>query len=303
MFPGDTRIEVIVPAYNPGPLLRRALRSVVAQTYTAWQCVVIDDGGTEDLSWVNTFDDRVRLIRQSNRGTSAARNAGLAATSCELVAFLDQDDEWLPSKLERQVPIFADPAVALCDSKFAIVRDGVKVLDGYNEHHGTYHGLFTGGAMGLSTVMARREAVLVAGGFNPCLRIWQDHDLYLRITMLGWTAVRVEDVLAQYHLHDANASRDFRLTKAEYAVMTAEHDLRARTRGDADTVRAIRTGAKRTSKVVAAQAYDAFRANRRSADLNLAMRLDCRATSRGITRWVLQRLRVWKRSLFARLGA
>src|SRR5579862_3924338 len=204
--PAMTRFAVVIPAFNPSGRLQNALASVLAQTFGDWECVVVDDGSTEDLSWVMSTDDRVRLIRQKNSGTSAARNVAIAATSAPLIAFLDQDDEWFPEKLQAQaVALRGNPQVGLCDTNFHVLRDGLKIADGYREHGGTYLGMLAGGAMGLSTVVARREAVDAAGGFNPCFRIMQDADLYLRVLMLGWSAHRLQDVHVRYHLHDTNA--------------------------------------------------------------------------------------------------
>ena len=96
-------VSIVVPAYNPGRLLTRALDSIVAQSFGDWECVVVDDGSDEALAWVAYRDPRIRLLRQANAGVAAARNRGIEATTGRLVAFCDHDDEWLPAKLERQV--------------------------------------------------------------------------------------------------------------------------------------------------------------------------------------------------------
>src|SRR4051794_11400716 len=101
-------VTVVVPAYNPGPLLRRALQSVVAQTFGSWECIVVDDGGDEDLTWVDSFHPQVRRLRQGNAGVSVARNMALQMASAGWVAYLDQDDEWLPTKLELQLASSAE---------------------------------------------------------------------------------------------------------------------------------------------------------------------------------------------------
>lgn len=84
------QVSVIIPAYNPGKRLRVALRTVIDQTMDDFEVIVVDDGSVEDLSWVASFDDRIRLIRQENQGVGMARNVGTASAHAPWVAFLDR---------------------------------------------------------------------------------------------------------------------------------------------------------------------------------------------------------------------
>jgi glycosyltransferase involved in cell wall biosynthesis len=90
-----------MPTFNRADTIRRAIRSVQAQTFTDWELIVVDDGSTDNtVALIEGCDPRLKLIRQENRGTAGARNAGLRASAGSYIAFLDSDDEWLPHHLE-----------------------------------------------------------------------------------------------------------------------------------------------------------------------------------------------------------
>ncbi|HMB27304.1 MAG TPA: glycosyltransferase family A protein [Blastocatellia bacterium] len=94
-------VSVIMPTFNRADTIRRAVRSVQAQTFTDWELIVVDDGSTDNtVALIEGCDPRLKLIRQENRGTAGARNAGLSASAGSYIAFLDSDDEWLPHHLE-----------------------------------------------------------------------------------------------------------------------------------------------------------------------------------------------------------
>ena len=100
------RVSVVIPAYNCGKYIARALESVLAQTRAADEIIVVDDGSTDDTAaTVQRFGGQVRYIHQANAGASAARNAGINAARYPWVAFLDGDDEWLPEKLQLQIAL------------------------------------------------------------------------------------------------------------------------------------------------------------------------------------------------------
>jgi glycosyltransferase involved in cell wall biosynthesis len=94
-------VSVIMPTFNRADTIRRAVRSVQAQTFTDWELIVVDDGSTDNtVALIEGRDPRLKLIRQENQGTAGARNAGLSASAGSYIAFLDSDDEWLPHHLE-----------------------------------------------------------------------------------------------------------------------------------------------------------------------------------------------------------
>ena len=178
------RVSVVIPVFNAAALVAAALRSVFAQTFGDFEVMLVDDGSEdhEALSAAITeFSGRVRCIRQANGGPAKARNTGIAASTGELVAFLDADDEWLPEKLARQVEYFdRHPQTGLLHT--AVV-------------HGTRHGGASDGPprsafcelyhtdffINTLTVMMPRRVLDEVGGFDERREIHvEDWDLWLR---------------------------------------------------------------------------------------------------------------------------
>ena len=134
-------VAVIIPAYNPDETwLRSALESVTRQTFVDWEAVVVDDGSTAPLTWCGDLDERISVVRQVNLGVPEARNRGLRETTAPFVAFLDADDEWLPTKLDRQVRVLEEDADrVMCSTAFEhIDASGTRIGPGYTGHNRTY---------------------------------------------------------------------------------------------------------------------------------------------------------------------
>src|SRR5437773_3781756 len=111
----NVTVSVVIPTYNYARYLPEAIDSALAQTHAPLEVIVVDDGSTDDTPRVlAVYGDRIRVIRQANRGPGAARNTGIAAARGEYVGFLDADDVWLPRKLELQMARFeADQGLGL----------------------------------------------------------------------------------------------------------------------------------------------------------------------------------------------
>jgi len=270
-------VDVVIAAYNPGEFLRIALGSVIRQTFEDWACVVIDDGSSEDLSWVDEIDQRVARVRQANSGLSRARNRGIAMGAAPLVAFLDADDVWLPAKLESQVRAMDDPRLALSSTAFDIVDHlGAKIAGGFSGHADSHVELLQGNGICVSTAMVRRTDLDRLGGFNPDYRQVQDWDLWLRLTSGERQARKLMEVLAFYRVHDANMSGDYRTMLQESLRVLAEHESQA-------TAENVRQGRAKVRRLAGAQAFDAFRATHDVEHLIRALRLDPRYTTRAVT--------------------
>ena len=205
------RVSVIIPTFNRAHLLPNVVQSVLNQTFADFELIIVDDASTDNTQEVvESFSDpRIRYIKhEQNKGGGAARNTGIEAARGEFIAFLDSDDEWIPQKLEIQVPALsqAGPEVGfvICGMRNLSTMDG---LSYFSEKSATAQGnivfdLLEGTVMWhLCGLMAKTSKVREIGGFDPLLPSAQDFDFILRLSQIC-LATSVPDILAVYHHHD-----------------------------------------------------------------------------------------------------
>ena len=207
-------MSAVVPVRNGSAYVAEAIHSILSQTRPPIECLVIDDGSTDDTAEVvRRFGHEVAYVRQDHMGVSSARNRGVALARGTLVAFLDHDDMWLPTKLERQVEALADrsAAIALCamdvvDERGTVLRT-VRLRPRQDLITGmlTFDGTETVSCS--STGVMRREELLKIGGFDPALSVSADWDLLFRMALTGNVAY-VDESLVRYRVHGANMSGD-----------------------------------------------------------------------------------------------
>lgn len=184
---GAPGVSVVVPTYNRRDLVTRAIDSVLAQTYSGLELIVVDDGSTDGTAdRLKGYGDRIQVLRQTNRGVSAARNAGIRAAQGPLIALLDSDDYWLPGKLARQVDFFqSHPEALICQTEEIWVRNGVRVNPG--RRHRKFGGSIFEKTLPLclvspSAVMLRNALFDEVGLFDERLPACEDYDLWLRVS-------------------------------------------------------------------------------------------------------------------------
>ncbi len=211
MPPEFASISVIIPAWRAAKTIRRALLSVAAQTLKPAQVVVVDDGSDDQ-----TFEAAMAckeamggidlvVIRQQNMGAGAARNRAIQEAVHPVLAFLDADDEWLEEKIERSIDHMEKGDHVLVAHNGWMVEDGRQsLIDGarrFRDGGEPLHSLYRKGYIDTTTVLARRDAVIEAGGFDTTLANGQDFDLWLKICkMPGATFEVFDDVLSRYHV-------------------------------------------------------------------------------------------------------
>ena len=188
LTPARPLVSAVIPTFNRAWALGRAVDSVLAQAYEPLELIVVDDGstdGTPELLAPLAAQGRLVLIRQPNRGVSAARNAGLGAARGSLLAFLDSDDEWLPGKIEAQADFLGRyPDQVLVQTQERWFRGGRRVNPG-RRHRKPAGDIFIP-SLGLclispSAVMLRRSLLDEVGLFDENLPAAEDYDLWLRV--------------------------------------------------------------------------------------------------------------------------
>ncbi len=197
-------VSVVIPAHAGERFLADAAQSVARQTYSSTETIVVDDGSPDGTAALAARLPGVTLIRQSQQGVAAARNAGARAARGELLAFLDQDDVWMPEKLARQVgTLRTRPEVDLVLCHIETV-----LMGGLNRPYWLDPSLLTEPSRGLipSTWLVRREAFDRVGPFDPRFTIACDADWLARFKDLGGISVMLAEALVRWRIHEANGS-------------------------------------------------------------------------------------------------
>lgn len=235
-MPDRLQISVVIPLYNKGPHIRRAIDSVLGQSSSVDEIVVVDDGSTDDsVAVVQGLNCALlRLVQQKNGGVSVARNTGIQHARNALIAFLDADDEWLPCHVETLKRLATDfPECSAFASARAYGAEGTDVRPAHYRGipEGDWEGVLPNyfkAAMGApplwsSTVMVRREAFDVAGMFPVGERIGEDLDMWCRIA-LKYPVAFSRKVGAIKYKDTVNASRHYGMKIEKYGALLATLD-------------------------------------------------------------------------------
>lgn len=214
--PGSDRVSVIIPAYNVAPYIAETLNSVFAQTKSAFEVIVINDGSpdSEELEEVlRPFRDRIVYVKQENRGLSGARNTGIRAATGDLIALLDGDDLWMPEYIETQTQFLRNHPeydLVYCNALFF----GDSIYEGRqfmsicpSAGEATPAAIISRNCCVFVSVMARAEALREIG-FDESIRSCEDIDCWIRFTSSGRRIGYHRKVLVQYRNREASLSAD-----------------------------------------------------------------------------------------------
>lgn len=253
MSAADPLVSVVVPTFDRTEFLAQALRSVAAQTYNEWEVVVVDDGSPDPdaVDAVVASAVNARVIHQSNGGLPVARNAGLAASRGEFIAFLDDDDVWAPDKLHKQLAALqkSPDALGCYCSGWYLAEDSSRLgqwetpLSGREQQLSGRSPLFR-----VVPALVRRTALELYGGFDPLLPTAEDNELALRLLQFG-SFIGIRDSLYGIRRHARNKTiQDSRRNANVHVAVLREHLALAVARGDMDTAVLLRENLARSAR-------------------------------------------------------
>lgn len=198
----DTRVSVVIPAYNRERLVAASIDSVLSQGVPL-DLIVVDDGSTDETAKVvREYGDALRYHHQENRGIAGARNAGIALATAPLLAFLDSDDIWMPDKLKNQMAALdADPELE------AVFGHAEQFYDeAVDDEFRRRHPIKTQGAPATlsAAMLIRRDSFDRIGPFDASVDYGLDVDWYLRATDSGLRSIVLPEVVYRRRLHTQN---------------------------------------------------------------------------------------------------
>lgn len=218
----NPRVSVVIPVRNGKEYLQEALDSVLQQSFSDLELLLINDGSTDDdYGRYALQDTRIRVLHLGGTGVSRARNVGMAQSRGNLIAFLDADDVWFPGKLQAQVHYFdSHPDVGVVFGKFirwhtlpdggfaqasSLMQDASQFNAADPERSGwLYARLLAGLLVGMNTAVVRRTVYEAIGGFNEAMRLGEDYDFWLRASRVA-EMHSLNGPVALYRIHGASA--------------------------------------------------------------------------------------------------
>jgi glycosyltransferase involved in cell wall biosynthesis len=204
--PANPRISIIIPAYNTAHLIAACLDSIFAQTFPDFEALVVNDGSpdTPELEKVlQPYMDRIVYIKQANKRAAGARNTAIGKARGEFLAFLDSDDTWSPNHLESQMKQFeGDPTLGLVYANAVFVGNPARHVEFMEKCPSSGEARFETLVVErcqipVSTVVARKAAIVKAGGFDEGLARCDDYDMWLRTAFYGAKVGYIRQVQAQ----------------------------------------------------------------------------------------------------------
>jgi glycosyltransferase involved in cell wall biosynthesis len=209
----SAKVSVIIPNYNYADYVGDAIRSVLAQTYRNFEIIVVNNGSDDNsLDVLSGFTNEIVVINQPNKGQSGARNSGIDKSTGDVIAFLDADDIWESTKLEKQLLVLSDDTqLVYCGLSRFDSKSGQTIASDFPKYKGSCSSYFLenpGAAVvlgGESTVLVTRDLIRKVGMFDTDLSISAGWDFYRRCS-LHTDFNFVPESLARYRIHGENMS-------------------------------------------------------------------------------------------------
>ncbi|MBE2221562.1 MAG: glycosyltransferase [Anaerolineae bacterium] len=208
-------VSVMICVYNGADHVMNAVNSILAQSFTDFELVVVDDGSTDETAVLiqSCSDPRVKLFRKPHQGIPLTRNYALACAQADLLAVLDADDTAHPTRLQQQVDYMAKhPEIVLVGTSYIQVdhfRNTTKVVVPPLHDAAIRQAMVRGNPFCHSTIMMRRAAIDKAGGYSPAFPFGEDYELWSRLAQQGQLA-NLDEALVTRHYHARSVSNNFR---------------------------------------------------------------------------------------------
>jgi glycosyltransferase involved in cell wall biosynthesis len=211
-------VSIIVPVWNASAFIEQTVKSVLAQTFTDYELIVVNDGSADTVELERTllpYRDSLKYLSERHKGAAAARNSALRIALGTYVAFLDADDTWLPNYLDRQMAFLrAHPETDLVYADAKLTGNSPLAGRTFMQTAPSRGDVTLKSLLSLrchviaSGVVARRSVIIDAGMFDESIERGHDFDLWLRISCRGARLAYQRDVLLHRHIHETNLSGD-----------------------------------------------------------------------------------------------
>lgn len=214
-------VSVIMPAFNASAFIAESIESVMAQTYTRWELLIVDDGSTDRTAEIvkayTEKCDKIKYIYQQNGGQGKARNTAIKQASGDLFAFLDSDDVWLPNKLELQIRWMNETNADLVFTNGYFFNEHGAILPRqFNTTGGVWKAdemlslLVMRNRIAILTVLVKRENLLAVKGFSerPDVQNAEDYNLWMKLCMVNTVFAGIDQRLVKYRIHSKQVSHD-----------------------------------------------------------------------------------------------
>jgi glycosyltransferase involved in cell wall biosynthesis len=204
-------VSVIIPVYNGSNFLREAIDSVLAQTYTDFEIIVVDDGSTDDTgNIIRSYDDKIRGIHKKNGGVASALNCGIRNMRGRYFTWLSHDDLWLPEKLDRQIKFLQQNDLKICYSDYILVdKNGKRIRQIESPHNNIIEALLGSGTINGISIIIDKTCFNVCGLFSETRKYTQDIEMWLRLS-LEYKMGRVDTPLVLGRSHREQGSKKYK---------------------------------------------------------------------------------------------
>lgn len=219
------KVSVIIPLYNKGFIFKETLNSVLAQTFTDFEIVIVNDGSTDNSFEIASHfsDKRIKLLQQENKGVAAARNLGISTATAEFIAFLDADDYWYPNHLEELVKLINDfPNCGMYCSRYQTIIAKNHIINNSfsysfsDDFRGIVTDFFQASLVNRiatsSSIIVPKNIIMKYNGFNKTITNGEDLELWTKIAIKNNVAIN-NVISAIYHFEAKNSLAKLKFTK------------------------------------------------------------------------------------------